>query len=181
MVHPASFDPPCNGYRQLPNGASYLKGYGVPERSEEKHKEGQKEKVIKAEGQVKGGQATRDLAQVALEFWPLASQADNPIPMAFWRNITNQPNFASDSVCGNMKRFFDTELSRGEFEPVFVRGKVSSSGFGPFAGDMNWSDAYGIQLNTAFIEVMFLECKDLKGYGGFDEAEWAAKAEAKAT
>lgn len=150
LVHPANFDPPCNGYKQLANGATYLEGYS-----------------IEGEGGGEGGATTR----VALEFQRLAVQSENPYPLDFWRNITNQPNFADGSLCGNMKRFFNTKLSRGQYEPVFVKGKVTSWAMGPFRGDSQWNDVYGVQLDTPFIETSYKTCDWMSGYSGFDEPD----------
>ena len=160
VVHPAQFDPPCNGYKELPNGASYLEGYS-------------RSSGGGGGGGGGGGEdgASTTMTRVALEFERLAIQGENPYPLDFWRNITNQPNFADGSVCGNMKRFFNTELSRGQYEPVFVKGKVQSSGMGPFKGNIEWSDVYGVQLDTPFIEICFLTCDWLEGYSGFDEPD----------
>lgn len=82
-----------------------------------------------------------------------------------FKNMTNQPTFANGSACDNMVRLFDTSMSRGGHEPVFVRGRVRAN-LAPLEGGEEWAGVYGVQVATPFIENNYLDCRSMQGYTG---------------
>ncbi|KAK0629558.1 hypothetical protein B0T17DRAFT_491440 [Bombardia bombarda] len=137
IVSPAEYEPVCDAYRALPNGATYFKATSLssPE-------------------------------FIELEMLRLRRPTLNPYPLDLFKNITNQPTFANATKCDNMIRLFNTSMSTGDFAPVSVQGRVSANTF-PFHGSgSRWTDVYGIQVATPFIENNYLDCQDMKGYEG---------------
>ena len=82
------------------------------------------------------------------------------------KNITNQPQFGdAPGVCDNFIRLFNTSVTKGPFAPTSVKGTVSVAA--PYAPQSStWRDAYGYQLDTAFIEKNLVQCSSLQGYPG---------------
>lgn len=114
------------------------------------------------------------------------SGSSSPYPLDFFKNITNQPTFASiGGTCDNMIRFFDTSMSKGKFAPVSVMGRVKAVNTFPFVeeGELNsgsnaatsqggekeweWTKVYGVQVATPFIENNYLDCETMRGYDGW--------------
>ncbi|KAL9098616.1 MAG: hypothetical protein Q9163_005760 [Psora crenata] len=95
-------------------------------------------------------------------------------PLTFYANVTNQPYFgcANSScllTCGNMIRFFRTNLTQGRFRPIGIMGNVSlaasaESGVSIFPQGGVWRGVKGVNVDTAFIENNYLRCEDLKGF-----------------
>ena len=142
IVSPADYDPACNAYRTLPNGANYFRA-----------------------------NALSSSEFVELEMTQLQAGAFNPYPLEFFRNITNQPTFANASTCDNMIRLFETDMAKGEHAPVAVRGQVRASAFPFGAAGSSWSEVYGVQVATPFIENNYLDCRTMQGYvAGADES-----------
>lgn len=121
-------------------------------------------------------------------------ETGSPYPLDIFKNITNQPTFAKPGgTCDNMIRFFDTAMSRGKFEPVPVKGRVGAVNMFPFVGEdldsdshsgpsgsdspddagrlrkreWEWTDVYGVQVATPFIENNYLDCEAMRGYEGW--------------
>ncbi|KAK3297425.1 uncharacterized protein B0H64DRAFT_372793 [Chaetomium fimeti] len=136
IVSPAKYEPVCDAYRGLPNGNTYFRGTSL---------------------------ASPEF--VELEMARVSHQTLNPYPVEFFRNITNQPTFANATSCDNMIRLFNTTMSVGEYAPVPVRGRVKAHTL-PFGAEMEWTDIYGVQVATPFIENNYLDCETMRGYSG---------------
>lgn len=100
-----------------------------------------------------------------VEVSKLSRSAARPYSIEVFKNITNQPTFANGSTCDNMIRLFDSSMSSGAYEPVFVKGRVSAN-IAPLEGAAEWSDVYGVQIATPFIENNYLDCRAMQGYAG---------------
>lgn len=137
VVSPAAWDPPCDAYRAQPDGSTYFKGQSI------------------------------DSSEfVEVEMSRLKDMKLNPYPLELFKNITNQPTFANSSTCDNMIRWFNTSMSVGEFAPRPVLGRIKANAF-PYKGvDKEWTDVYGVQVATPFIENNYLDCQSMKGYQG---------------
>ena len=96
----------------------------------------------------------------------LVTPASSPFPLELFKNITNQPTFANASSCDNMIRLFNTTMSIGEHAPVPVRGRVRARAFPFEASEAEWSDVYGVQVATPFVENNYLDCRTMRGYSG---------------
>ncbi|KAL2020560.1 hypothetical protein VTK56DRAFT_8148 [Thermocarpiscus australiensis] len=137
IVSPAEYEPPCDAYRYLGNGATYFKGASLT-----------------------------SFEFVALELRRLPHPSLSPYSLELFKNITNQPTFANASSCDNMIRLFNTTMSVGDHAPVAVRGRVRARSF-PFQDtEKEWTDVYGVQVATPFIENNYLDCRTMKGYSG---------------
>lgn len=79
--------------------------------------------------------------------------------------MTNQPTFANGSSCDNMIRLFNSSMSRGAYEPVFVKGRVTAN-LAPLEGKVEWDGVYGVQVATPFIENNYLDCRAMRGWQG---------------
>ncbi|KAK3359623.1 hypothetical protein B0T25DRAFT_588427 [Lasiosphaeria hispida] len=137
VVSPAEWEPVCDAYRALPNGATYFKGKSV---------------------------TTSEFVEV--EMSRLQDMTLNPYPLDFFKNITNQPTFANASTCDNMIRWFNTSMSVGEFAPAPVLGRIRANAF-PYEGvEKEYTGVYGVQIATPFIENNYLDCQTMRGYAG---------------
>ncbi|KAH6850694.1 hypothetical protein B0I37DRAFT_353148 [Chaetomium sp. MPI-CAGE-AT-0009] len=137
IVSPAEYEPVCDAYRRLPNGNTYFKGTSL---------------------------TSPDF--IELEMARVLHQTLNPYPLELFKNITNQPTFANATSCDNMIRLFNTTMSTGEYAPVPVRGRVKARTF-PFHGaETEWTNIYGVQVATPFIENNYLDCQTMRGYSG---------------
>ncbi|KAK3403341.1 hypothetical protein B0T20DRAFT_343709, partial [Sordaria brevicollis] len=195
-VERAEFETGCQAYGMLENGNMWFKGVSTSSDDDN---------AVGGDGKAEEGKLI-ELAMARL----LASSFDtgSPYPLDFFRNITNQPTFAKQGGgCDNMIRFFDTAMSRGEFPPVAVRGRVRAVNIFPFAKEeeleldadsglsgsdspddagrlrkreWGWTDVYGVQVATPFIENNYLDCETMRGastslyeYGGLPYALWS--------
>ncbi|KAL2132840.1 hypothetical protein VTI74DRAFT_3239 [Chaetomium olivicolor] len=136
MVSPAEYEPVCDAYRRLPNGATYFKGSSLSSSE-----------------------------FVELEMARLPQPTLSPYPLELFKNITNQPTFANATSCDNMIRLFNTTMSVGDHAPVPVRGTINARVF-PFEGEKAWVNVYGVQVATPFIENNYLDCRAMRGYSG---------------
>lgn len=86
------------------------------------------------------------------------------IPIAFFRNVTNQPSFGNGSLCDDQIRLFGpSSSSEWGYRPVQGTVRIET----PLLGkDMMFTDVMGIQVATPFIENNYLVCDTLSGYGG---------------
>ena len=136
VVSPSKYDPLCEPYKALPNGATYFKGASLssPEFIE------------------------LEMARIRPSL--------NPYPLELFKNITNQPTFANATTCDNMIRLFNTSMSIGEHSPTPVRGKIRANAFPFPGEEKKWVDVYGVQIATPFIENNYLDCRTMKGYDG---------------
>ncbi|OIW30235.1 hypothetical protein CONLIGDRAFT_681011 [Coniochaeta ligniaria NRRL 30616] len=141
-VSPAAFQPPCDAYQRLPSGAP--SGAATSFRAT--------------------SASTGEYAEVQVSRLPAGSAA-SPYSIEAFKNITNQPTFANASTCDNMIRLFNSSMSRGEYEPVFVRGRVRAN-VAPLEEAAEWSDVYGVQVATPFVENNYLDCRSMRGYAG---------------
>ncbi|KAB5531171.1 hypothetical protein GE09DRAFT_973875 [Coniochaeta sp. 2T2.1] len=137
VVSPATFEPACDAYDGLPDGATSF-----------------------------GARSIANDAYAGLEVSAvLASSGASPYSIEMFKNITNQPTFANGSTCDQMIRLFGTSISRAAYEPVFVRGRVKAN-MAPLDGEQEWKGVYGVQVATPFVENNYLDCSGLRGYDG---------------
>ncbi|GAB1314539.1 hypothetical protein MFIFM68171_04749 [Madurella fahalii] len=136
-VSPAEYEPLCDAYRLLANGATYFKGSSLTSSE-----------------------------FIELEMTRLARPTFSPYPLEVFKNITNQPTFANATSCDNMIRLFNTTMSAGEHAPVPVRGRVRARTFPFQGGEREWTEVYGVQVATPFIENNYLDCRTMTGYSG---------------
>ncbi|KAK4105152.1 hypothetical protein N658DRAFT_419242 [Parathielavia hyrcaniae] len=136
-VSPGEFEPLCDAYRWLSKNTTYFRGSSISSSE-----------------------------FVELEMRRLPHPALNPYPLQLFKNITNQPTFANATSCDNMIRLFNTTMSVGEHAPVSVRGSVKARVFPFQGGEQEWTDVYGVQVATPFIENNYLDCRTLRGYSG---------------
>ncbi|KAL2176388.1 uncharacterized protein P884DRAFT_245532 [Thermothelomyces heterothallicus CBS 202.75] len=137
LVTPAKYEPLCDAYHRLANGHTYFRGVGVD---------------------------SSDLFE--LEMARLSHAALNPYPLELFKNITNQPTFANATSCDNMIRLFNTSMTVGANAPVHVHGRVRARAFPFQEAEKEWTDIYGVQVATPFIENNYLECRSMRGYSG---------------
>lgn len=137
-VYPSAFDPPCDAYKGVPDGKVTFKA-AASKRPDARH--------------------------MAIETEP--SRDHVPYPLAFIRNITNQPAFASPSKCDKYIRLYNTSLTAPPNDPVPVKGNLAAK-LEPFAKHTyEWKDVYGWRMSNAFVEPpMPQKCEDLRGYHG---------------
>lgn len=86
---------------------------------------------------------------------------DNPFPLAFYQNVTNQPIFANGSQCDNQIRFFNSTLN----EARAVRVNAFSN-LAPMDASAGALGMFGMVIDTPFVEFNGLDCRTLKGYSG---------------
>ena len=91
-------------------------------------------------------------------------------PMQFFVNATNQPSFGDGKICDEYVRFFDTEISKGEYAAVPVTGTVRAK-LNVFPDAMTWENAVGVRVDSAFIEGHLASCEGLRGYTGTGEQD----------
>lgn len=101
-----------------------------------------------------------------LEMAQLSHAALNPYPLELYKNITNQPTFANASSCDNMIRLFNTTMTAGTHAPVYVSGRIRARAFPFQETEKEWTNVYGVQVATPFIENNYLECRSMRGYSG---------------
>ena len=136
IVSPAEYQPLCDAYHALADGATYFKGSSL---------------------------TSNEFFEV--EMAPIRP-AINPYPLDLFKNITNQPTFANATTCDNMIRLFNTSMTMGEYAPVPVQGRVKANTF-PFRGAATeWTNVFGVQVATPFIENNYLDCESMQGYAG---------------
>ena len=90
-----------------------------------------------------------------------------------YTNVTNQPTFgcASSScllTCDNQIRFYHTNLTTGKYAPQGISTSISiapssKSRFSFFPDGAEFVDVKGVKATQAFLELNYLDCKDLKG------------------
>ncbi|KAK0754438.1 hypothetical protein B0T18DRAFT_312519 [Schizothecium vesticola] len=139
VVSPATWDPPCDAYRALPNGNTFFRGQSTTSPTE----------FIELETTTRHRLAA----------------AANPYPLELFKNITNQPTFANASSCDNMIRWFNTTMSAGT---AVVQGRVRARNAFPYLGgeERAWDGVWGVQVATPFIENNYLSCGSMRGYRG---------------
>ncbi|KAK3996600.1 hypothetical protein QBC44DRAFT_135669 [Cladorrhinum sp. PSN332] len=137
IVTPAEYEPLCNAYSALSNGATYFKGSSLSSPPE----------------------------FVEVEMKQLERPTLSPYSIDLFKNITNQPTFANGTSCDNMIRLFNTTMSVDDYAPRTVQGRVKANAF-PFRGQQEWTDVYGVQVATPFIENNYLDCRTMRGYVG---------------
>ncbi|KAH7119717.1 hypothetical protein B0J11DRAFT_67115 [Dendryphion nanum] len=95
-----------------------------------------------------------------------SSVEEEMFPLEFFKNFTNQPTFADGKTCDNMIRLFDTSVTTAPNRIEHVKGTVRIH-MPPFAEAQEWTNAYGLRMDTAFIENNYLPCENFRGYSGF--------------
>jgi len=140
VVYPATFDPACNAYEVNDKGETYLN----------------------VKGSVGGNDGYLEytfskIGEMLAEF-----------PTQFYVNATNQPSFGDGKVCDEYIRYFDTEISKGEFAGVPITGSVKAKNE-VFGKEMEWKGALGVHIDSAFIENHMVSCEGLRGYTGTGE------------
>ncbi|KAF1912191.1 hypothetical protein BDU57DRAFT_459730 [Ampelomyces quisqualis] len=88
------------------------------------------------------------------------SLADQVYPLQFFKNVTNQPTFADGRSCDNMIRLFDTGVTVAIDS---VKGSVQAR-IPPFEKQVQWDEAYGVRLDSAFIENNYMPCEAFRRY-----------------
>ena len=140
VIYPATFDPPCDAYRAGPR---------------------------KCDTYLKTTDTNSSDTFVEIQFAAITNRAKFPYTLSFFKNITNQPIFGDGRVCDKQIRFFNTSISAAPFEPRFVKGTVSANlPPMPRVTKKRGVDYYGIQVDTAFIEINDIVCSTLQGYNG---------------
>lgn len=137
VTYPSSFEPSCDAYRSVPNSKEPGTTY------------------FKAISNDAGA------ASIATLF---SSTAQDPFPLSFFKNFTNQPTFADGKTCDNLIRLFNTSVSTAPNKIETVKGTVRAKIF-PFKKEHEWRNVYGIRLDSAFIENNYLPCENFRGYG----------------
>ncbi|KAF2123943.1 hypothetical protein P153DRAFT_379885 [Dothidotthia symphoricarpi CBS 119687] len=134
---PATFDPSCDAYRAVPNAAAGTTSFSA-------------KSVISGQAS-----ASSVFSPTTLEMYPLA----------FYKNVTNQPMFADGKTCDNMVRLFNTSVTTAPNKIENVKGTVKVK-LPPLTSEREWTNVYGIRLDTAFIENNYLPCENFRGYSG---------------
>ncbi|KAH8594816.1 hypothetical protein B0O99DRAFT_496951, partial [Bisporella sp. PMI_857] len=94
-----------------------------------------------------------------------AQYSYSPYPLAFFKNVTNQPIVGNGSTCYQQVNFFNTTLSTNAYAPVPVCGSVDIKA--PLLPtSQKFKNVFGIQVDVAFLENNYLPCEQLKGYNG---------------
>lgn len=141
-VFASTFDPPCDAYRTAP-----------------KSKDRSTTSFAAKSSDILAGHAS-----VSTLF---SATSDAPFPLAFYKNVTNQPTFADGKSCDNMIRLFNTSLTTAPNRMETVTGTVKAR-IPPFDGEQKWKDVHGLRFDSAFIENNYLPCEDFRGYSGRD-------------
>jgi hypothetical protein len=141
-VFASTFDPPCDAYRAAPKS--------------------QDQSTTSFAANSFG--VLTEPASVSTLF---SASLDAPFPLAFFKNVTNQPIFANGKTCDNMIRLFNTSLTTVPNRIENVKGTVRAR-IPPFDGEHEWNDVYGLRFDSAFIENNYLPCEDFRGYSGRD-------------
>lgn len=102
----------------------------------------------------------------------------SPLPMAFFRTAVNLPSFANGSMCNHQTRLFNTSLSTGSYEPKAVSGSMQVR-LPMFGQQMEWNNAVGVQVDTAFIEKHLVDCEGFRGFEYQDEVPAAQVSSAQ--
>lgn len=94
------------------------------------------------------------------------SASISPVPLAFYKNVTNQPMFGNNTkVCDNMISLWNTTTSTGAYAPRGIIGDVMVSP--PLVPKKRvFREVRGIRAERAFIENNYLPCENLQGYSG---------------
>jgi hypothetical protein len=137
---PSVFDPPCDAYRSVSSSKDQSTTYFSAKSSET------------------GAASLSTLFSITVEV---------PFPIAFFKNVTNQPTFADGKTCDNMIRLFNTSLTTAPNQIETIKGTVKAR-ISPFVGEHEWENVYGVRMDTAFIENNYLPCEDFRGYSGRD-------------
>ncbi|PVI02852.1 hypothetical protein DM02DRAFT_521934 [Periconia macrospinosa] len=132
---PASFEPGCDAYRAVPSSKEPGTTYF-------------------SASSVEGRESLSTL---------FSSTEEEMYPLSFFKNFTNQPTFADGKTCDNMIRLFNTTVSSAEKGIERVKGTVRAN-IHPFKKEHEWSNVYGLRLDTAFIENNYLSCESFRGY-----------------
>ena len=86
----------------------------------------------------------------------------------FWKTVLNQPFFANPTpptpvTCGVQYKFYDTVLTTGEYEPLWIEGHASlEAGVArelPRGFDVE--GVKGTRFDFAFLEKNFLKCEEV--------------------
>lgn len=136
-VFASTFDPPCDAYRSA-------RGKG------------------RSGTHFSAKSSGNRTASISTQF---SDASSSPFPMSFYKNVTNQVTFADGKTCDNMIRLFNTSVSTSPNRIDTVMGTVRAR-IPPFTGEHDWSDVYGVRMDTAFIENNYLPCEDFRGYSG---------------
>ncbi|KAF1995351.1 hypothetical protein P154DRAFT_500369 [Amniculicola lignicola CBS 123094] len=131
-VHDAVFDPTCEAYRHAYGGVDTF--YGAES--------------------VESGAASFTSTACLTE--------EEPYPLEFFKNVTNQPVFADGKTCDNMIRLFNTSVTT-DYGIEKVKVSVRTNLY-PFTEEKVWEGSYGLRLDTAFIENNYLPCENFRGY-----------------
>ena len=134
-------------------------------------------KAVKGRGKYISFQVYPGLSQTvgkppAAGVWNLEKKEIGPYPLAFYKNVTNQPIFFNNSgtICDNMIRFWNTSLSMGRNVPRGIIGDALVNP--PLLPKKHYLQGLrGIRGDTAFLERNYVPCKNLKGYKGTGDGD----------
>ncbi|ORY17523.1 hypothetical protein BCR34DRAFT_596992 [Clohesyomyces aquaticus] len=137
-IFPSVFEPGCDAYKAVPNSKRPGTTYF----------------------------SARSLEPGAASLTTLFSSTQEEVfPLEFFKNTTNQPTFADGKSCDNMIRLFNTSVTTGSFGIQPVKGTVRVK-LPLFTGEREWTNVYGLRLDTAFVENNYLSCESFRGYSG---------------
>lgn len=131
---PASFEPGCDAYRAIPSQKPGTTYFRA--------------------SSLDGDEALSTL---------FSATEEEVFPMEFFKNFTNQPTFADGKTCDNMIRLFNTSVSSAGNGIERVKGVVRAN-IHPFNNEQEWTNVYGLRMDTAFIENNYLSCESFRGY-----------------
>lgn len=139
-VFPSTFEPSCDAYRAVPESK---------------------------DSRTTAFDAKSSEAGAAFISTVFSLTQEEAFPLSFFKNVTNQPTFADGKTCDNMIRLFNTSVTTAPNQIESVKGTVKAKLL-PFTEEKEWSDVYGLRMDTAFIENNYLPCENFRGYGEQD-------------
>ena len=139
---PATFDPPNAAYKSTSPHSESISFSVYPNASE----------------------TLKQPPAASVRFRP--ASASHSFPLAFYRNVTNQPIFGNNTVvCDKFIRFWNTTVTKGQYRPVNLQGDVKVSP--PLVHEVTtWKNVQGVRATQAFLENNLVPCHNLAHYGG---------------
>ncbi|KAH8919488.1 hypothetical protein BT69DRAFT_1337254 [Atractiella rhizophila] len=103
-------------------------------------------------------------------FVTATTSSPSPISIDYWKNVTNQPFFSNPKRgCDKQVHYFNTSVTLPPYQPTDVIGNVTVQKTifeGADGGGYQWTNVWGVRMDTAFVEYNYLDCASLKGYSG---------------
>ncbi|TLD34424.1 hypothetical protein E2P81_ATG04589 [Venturia nashicola] len=160
-VYPATFEPACDAYAPVPSTKDDSTYFS----------------------------ASAANASLKAVFTPVHVQKEAQHPALFLKKVFNQPVFGNGKSCNAQVRMFNTSLSTGAYAPTAISANIRVIMPTIFTqapgGEMSWSKAVGMQVDTPFIEQNQVPCERFRGYNWEDdepvlEKELSSTTEGKA-